>query len=102
MTTAIHPSATPSVIQPVQPLSPAGQSQETRADFGAMLHSAIAHVESSGTAAAHSVEQFISGEAVDLHSVALSSQKAALDFEMLLQVRNKVVQAYQEVMRLQL
>jgi flagellar hook-basal body complex protein FliE len=48
------------------------------------------------------MEQFISGESTDLHNVALASQKAALDFEMFLQVRNKVVQAYQEVMRLQL
>lgn len=44
----------------------------------------------------------MSGEAVDVHAVALAGQKASLQFEMLLQVRNKVMQAYQEVMRLQL
>lgn len=91
-----------SPIQSVQPLSgPAGTSAGS-GEFGAILEAAVARVESSGAAASRSMEQFISGESTDLHSVALATQKASLDFEMLLQVRNKAVQAYQEVMRLQL
>jgi flagellar hook-basal body complex protein FliE len=37
-----------------------------------------------------------------LHSTILATQKASLDFELLLQVRNKVVSAYDEVMKMQI
>jgi flagellar hook-basal body complex protein FliE len=41
------------------------------------------------------------GEPVELHRVVLAGEEAALAFEMMLGVRNKVVEAYQEVMRMQ-
>lgn len=47
-----------------------------------------------------SVERFLSGEGEELHHVALEQQQAAITFDAFLQVRNKVVQAYQEVMRM--
>jgi flagellar hook-basal body complex protein FliE len=87
-------------ITPVEPLQPAGRSTQT--DFAAVLQNAIHTVESSGTNAAQTVEEFISGRGGELHSAVLATQRAALQFEMFLQVRNKVVQAYQEVMRMQL
>lgn len=95
---------TPSVIstvQPVQALSSGTAAQAGSSDFGSVLQTAIRTVESTGTAARNSMEQFMTGDATDVHSIALTSQKAALQFEMFLQVRNKVVQAYQEVMRMQ-
>lgn len=96
----------PGNIQLVQPLDVRELSgQGTRsggADFGALLQAAYHRVEQSGTDATRMVDQFLSGETQDLHSVALAGQRASLQFEMLLQVRNKLVQAYQEVMRMQL
>jgi flagellar hook-basal body complex protein FliE len=44
----------------------------------------------------------VTGENQDLHSTILATQRASLDFDLLLQMRNKVVQSYQEVMRMQL
>ena len=52
--------------------------------------------------AAQSVERFLSGEGEELHTTALGAQRAELAFEMFLQTRNKVVQAYQEIMRMQM
>jgi flagellar hook-basal body complex protein FliE len=72
------------------------------AAFSEILRAAYTSVESSGTDASRMVEGFLSGDRQDLHSVALAAQRASLEFEMLLQVRNKIVQAYQEVMRMQL
>ena len=46
------------------------------------------------------VERFLNGEGEELHNVALQQQQAAISFDVFLQVRNKVVQAYQEVMRM--
>jgi len=48
------------------------------------------------------IGRFLRGEGVDLHQVALAQQQAQLSFELFLQVRNKVVQAYQEIMRMQI
>ena len=48
------------------------------------------------------MQQFLSGDGEDLHSTVLAVQRASLEFDMLMQVRNKVVSAYQEVMRMQM
>ena len=72
------------------------------AAFSDVLHAAYTRAENSGAQAAQMLESFISGDRDDLHTVAMAGQKAGLEFDMMLQVRNKLVQAYQEVMRMQL
>ena len=64
--------------------------------------SAIQNVEGSRQNASASVEQFLSGEGDELHTTILATQQAELSFELFLQVRNKVVSAYQEIMRMQM
>jgi len=59
-------------------------------------------VENARSDAAKSVEQFLSGNGEDLHSTILATQRAELEFQMLMQVRNKVVSAYQEIMKMQM
>ena len=49
-----------------------------------------------------SVERFLSGEGEELHTTILATQRAELSFDLFLQVRNKVVSAYQEIMRMQM
>src|SRR5918911_714626 len=83
-------------IPKAAPLSGAGDGA-----FRAMLEQSISTVEAQRTAAQQSVDRFLTGEGEELHQVALATQKAELSFEMFMQVRNKVVQAYQEVMRMQ-
>ena len=85
---------------PPQLAAPSAGSQET--SFNDILSGAINQVESSRSSANQSVEQFLSGEGDDLHSTILASQRAELEFQMFMQVRNKVVSAYQEVMKMQL
>jgi flagellar hook-basal body complex protein FliE len=91
-------------IAPVNPVTPIGSGAKAgkAADFQTVLQSAIERVESSRSAANDAVEKFVSGQDQDLHTTMLATQRASLDFEMLLQVRNKVVQSYQEIMRMQL
>ena len=47
------------------------------------------------------MQNYLSGGPQELHSAILATQSAGLDFEMFLQVRNKVVSAYEEIMRMQ-
>jgi len=88
-------------MQPIEIGSPA-PSTGGGSDFRNMLDSAIGQVESARSNANQSVQSFLSGEGDDLHSTALAVQRANLEFDMLMAVRNKVVSAYQEVMRMQM
>jgi flagellar hook-basal body complex protein FliE len=90
-----------SQLPTVEPLRPAQESAQAEG-FSQVLRSAVSRAEASGTEATQLMDRFMAGESIDLHTVAMAGQRASLQFEMLLQVRNKVVQAYQEVMRLQL
>jgi flagellar hook-basal body complex protein FliE len=50
----------------------------------------------------HNVQRFLSGEADNLNEVMIALSKADLSFRMFMEIRDKVIEAYQEVMRLQL
>lgn len=90
-------------VLPVTPLAASRAEGEVMASgFSAFLTEAVKTTESSAAAAAGAMASFVAGENADVHTVALSVQKASLEFEMFLQVRNRVVQAYQEIMHLQL
>jgi|ERR1041385_1249092 flagellar hook-basal body complex protein FliE len=80
-------------------IRPAGQAGNGAA-FQEVFSSAIENVESFSRNAAASVERFLRGEGEELHTTILATQRAELSFEMFLQVRNKVVNAYQEIMRM--
>ncbi|CEG24339.1 Flagellar hook-basal body complex protein FliE [Planococcus massiliensis] len=47
-------------------------------------------------------QQLVTGEVEDVSQVMVAAQKASLSLQLTVQVRNKVVEAYQEVMRMQL
>lgn len=68
--------------------------------FAALLGDAVGRVEGLRGEAAGAVGRIFSGEGEELHTAVLATQKAELAFELFLQVRNKVVQAYQEIMRM--
>jgi flagellar hook-basal body complex protein FliE len=93
----------PSSIQPVGPIEIGGPARPSGAsEFSNVLQGAIDQVELSRSDAKQSVQNFLSGEGEDLHSTVLAVQRAGLEFDMLMQVRNKVISAYQEVMRMQM
>lgn len=70
--------------------------------FSSAVSAALGTVDAGQKAAEAEVRRFLNGESVDIHQVALAQQQAQLSFELFLQMRNKVVQAYQEIMRMQI
>ena len=94
----------PASIQPIGPIEIGGSAPSSAggSDFHNMLQNAIGTVENARDNANQSVQNFLSGEGDDLHSTVLAVQRADLEFDMLMQVRNKVISAYQEVMRMQM
>ena len=100
----------PAPLSPISPISapilpssirPAGESTPN-SGFQDIFTGAIGQVESMRQTATATVEKFLSGDGEDLHTVALATQQADLAFEMFQQVRNKVVNAYQEIMKMQM
>jgi flagellar hook-basal body complex protein FliE len=83
-----------------QAVRPAGQTGG--GGFQDVLSNAIKSVEASGKNASASVERFLSGEGEELHTTILATQQAELSMDLFLQARNKVVSAYQEIMRMQM
>ena len=88
------PAITPPTVESVSPSTAGGGS------FRDVLSSAINEVEGAHNAATESVQRFLSGDGEDLHSTILASQRSDLEFQMFMQVRNKVVSAYQEIMKM--
>jgi flagellar hook-basal body complex protein FliE len=69
-------------------------------DFGTMLKQAIGGLQSLGAQADASSLKLATGQPVDLHEVMLNTEQASLGFQVALQVRNKLVDAYSEIMRM--
>lgn len=81
--------------------SRAGGNSATGAAFQDALKEAFQTVDQLQKTAHASTEALLRGESEDLHKVALDQQRASLSFDLFLQVRNKAVSAYQEIMRMQ-
>ena len=69
--------------------------------FGKALTEAIGSLDKLQQEADASGAQLAAGEPVELHDVMLAQEKASLSFELAVQVRNKLVEAYQDIMRMQ-
>jgi flagellar hook-basal body complex protein FliE len=81
--------------------SPAPSKQQSGGtSFGKLLNEAIQQVNDVEHTSQGELQKFLSNES-ELHSVMIALEKADLSFQLMMQVRNKIVQAYQEIMRSQ-
>ena len=69
-------------------------------DFGEVLSTAVQQVNELQARADGLATQVALGKNVDLHEAVLASEEASLAFQYTMQVRNKLIEAYQEVMRM--
>jgi flagellar hook-basal body complex protein FliE len=70
-------------------------------DFFHTLTGAMEKVEELQGGAAQQVADVLQGNGQDLHSALIAVQKADLSFQLMMQVRNKIVQAYQQISQMQ-
>ncbi|MDX1771608.1 MAG: flagellar hook-basal body complex protein FliE [Planococcaceae bacterium] len=73
---------------------------EAQQQFGAMLKDAISNVNAQQKVSDTMTDKLIRGEQVELHDVMIASQKASIMLSGTMEVRNKVIEAYQEIMRM--
>jgi len=93
----------PASIEPVRlPAGERGGPVAAGGAFHTLFAEAVARVENYRREADTAVDRFLRGEDEEVHKVAMAAQQAELSLELFLQVKNKVVQAYQEIMRMQI
>ena len=71
------------------------------APFSDLLTDAVGDVNALQDQAASAVKGLMTGSGVDVHQAMIATEKASMAFELALAVRNKAVQAYQQVMSMQ-
>jgi flagellar hook-basal body complex protein FliE len=83
--------------------TPLGRPLETTAtpDFKDTLKEALSGVNGAQLDASGLVNRIVAGEEVDLHEVMISAEEASVAFELLMEIRNKLLEGYQEIMRMQ-
>ncbi|WP_099158093.1 flagellar hook-basal body complex protein FliE [Virgibacillus ndiopensis] len=93
----ISHSILPNSVNEKSAISP-GKAQ---ADFADMLKSAIDNVNNSQVASDKKTELLAKGQIDDLHDVMITAQKASITLETSVQIQRKVIDAYNEIMRMQ-
>jgi flagellar hook-basal body complex protein FliE len=66
-----------------------------------MVTDLVSGVTAKQAAAAESVNGLISGKNVSLHQTMIAMEEASISFQLMVEVRNKMLEAYQELMRMQ-
>ena len=87
----------PTVSLPPAPPTASPLTDKGDASFKNLLLEGIDQVNSMQQQADRAVEQLVTGEDIDPAAVLTSIQKADMSFRMMMQIRNKLTQAYQEI-----
>ena len=78
------------------------QSDPAGTSFGEIIRQSIAEVNQLQKEADDAVQNLNTGKNSDIHGTLIALEKADISFQLLMQVRNKIVAAYQEIMRMQI
>ena len=93
-------------LQQTAPLRPTPQTvqqpQGNKVDFGNAVQKSLEKVNDQQGQANQSIVDLMSGRQQDINSVVADVAKADMSFKMLVGVRNKLVEAYKETMRMQI
>jgi flagellar hook-basal body complex protein FliE len=82
--------------QPVQ------TPQADKAGFNELLSTAVKSLSETQAGADAAMEKLAAGQNIELHNVVLAAQKASLTMQLAMTVKNKITEAYQEIMRMQI
>lgn len=80
---------------------PAGGDDAGHVGFGDALTQAVNQVDGAQKAADEQINAFVAGEQENLHEVMISMNQAELYLQLMTEVRNKMLDTYQELMRMQ-
>jgi len=100
------------LINPILPVSPMNSQQKAAgaigfgtddgSQFSSLLKSALDNLDQSQLDAEVAAAQLVTGQTEDLHTPLIAVEKASLTMGLAVNIRNKVLEAYHEVMRMQI
>jgi flagellar hook-basal body complex protein FliE len=76
-------------------------NEKTRTSFGDVLKDSIKKVVELEKEADKEVEKLVKMENTDVQTTMIAIEKADLSFQTMMQIRNKIISAYEEIMRMQ-
>ncbi len=86
---------------PLTPFPSGGDASDSSGGFGDVLKNAINQVQGLQGSADQQVNTLLSGGNADMSKVMISVEKADVAFQLMMQVRNKIVSAYQDIEKMQ-
>ncbi len=91
-------------IEPIKPISSEANQVANKggADFKKILENAINKVNDTVSNAEKLSNDFATGKTSDIHSVIIAAEKADIMLQLTNEVKNKIVEAYREIMRMQI
>lgn len=96
-------------IQQVAKTGQVESSQSTQAvgsvqgsGFGGILNQFVGEVNEKQIASSQAVNDLLAGKDVPLHQAMIAMQEAGVAFQLMVEVRNKLLQGYQDLMRMQI
>lgn len=92
--------AIPTISNESTKINPTVTSADAQQTFANTLKEAISKVNDQQIQSDTMTEKLINGGDVELHEVMIASQKASIILNATMEVRNKVIEAYQEIMRM--
>ncbi len=78
-----------------------GSKEQVKPGFAQKLQNAIDDVDSLQTKRDQMVQDMVAGGPTEVHDVMIAAKESQLAFELLLETRNKLLESYQEIMRMQ-
>jgi len=78
------------------------EADDQSGTFTSMLEDAIYSVDETQKAAGAKLEEVVTGKSDNIHEVMIAMEKARVSFDMMLEIRNRAVETYQELSRMQI
>jgi len=92
----------PGLIEPTSPgvNRPNSEKEVGGSKFAELVSDLISSVNEAQKEAGAAQQAFVAGEPIELHQVMIKAEEAGISTELLLQIRNRLVDAYKEIMRM--
>jgi flagellar hook-basal body complex protein FliE len=75
--------------------------EQTGESFGDMLKGAVSQVNKLQKEAGQAIHELATCQKKDIHQTMIAMEKAEVSFQLMMQVRNKIIGAYEQIMRMQ-
>ncbi len=95
----INISGLPGKIQSSMPVNNVQNKNEDSA-FDGFLKESLKEVNSAQINANNAVKDLVAGKTENIHETMIQMQKASISFQMMMEVRNKLVEAYKEIIKM--